>query len=256
MRKNLFILFLLFIHFLSHSQDGKNHFSSGERLRFIIYYGIIDGGFIEAELNMVDFKGKKVYHSRMLGKTTGITDRLYKVRDEYQSYFDPVTILPYKSVRDIREGRYRKYNIVTYDYDSLKVTNIDGEIFDITPDIRDMVSVFHLIRNVDFAKMKYDEIIDINTFFDNEIFPFNMRYRGIETVKTRMGKFDCIKLVPYVEPGRIFNSEDDMTIWLSADKNRVPIRVKFDLKVGSIKVDLIGYSGLKHSLENIPNKRR
>ena len=182
----------------------------------------------------------------MLGKTTGITDRLYKVRDEYQAYFDPLTILPYKSIRDISEGRYKKYNVVSWDHDSLRVTNIDRDTFEITPDMRDMVSVFHLIRNSDFERMQYDDLIKVNTFFDNELFPFDMRYRGVETIKTRLGRFKCIKLVPYVEPGRIFNSEDDMTIWLSADKNRVPVRVKFDLKVGSIKIDLIAYSGLKY----------
>ena len=72
-----------------------------------------------------------------------------------------------------------------------------------------------------------------------------MRYRGREVIKTRKGKYKVIKLVPYVEPGRIFNDEDDMTIWLSDDRNRVPIRIRMDLKVGSIKADLIDYSGLK-----------
>jgi len=246
MSKFLYILILLLLPFASHSQDINNNFKSGERLRFIIYYGIFDGGYIDAELNMVNYEGKKVYHSKMLAKTVGITDRLYKVRDEYQAYFDPETILPYKSIRDISEGKYKKYNVVTYDYDSLKVTNIEGAVFDITSDIRDMVSVFHVVRNSDFESMKYDEIIKFNTFFDNELFPFDMRYRGTETIKTRLGKFNCVKLVPYVEPGRIFNSEDDMTIWLSADRNRVPVRVKFDLKVGSVKIDLIEYSGLKY----------
>jgi len=228
-----------------HSQDN-NHFKSGEKLRFVLYYGLIDGGYIDAELQTTTLNGKKVYHSKMLAKTTGITDRLYKVRDEYQAYFDPQTILPYRSIRDINEGKYKKYNVVEYDHENLFVVNIDKDTFEITPDIRDMVSVFHYIRNQDFDNMDYGDIIKVNTFFDNELFPFDMRYRGTEVVKTRMGKYSCIKLVPYVEPGRIFNSEDDMTIWLSNDNNRVPIRVKFDLKVGSVKCDLIDYSGLKY----------
>ena len=158
----------------------------------------------------------------------------------------PIPCLPYKSIRDIREGKYKKYNQVYYDHPNLKVTNIDKKVFEVPPDIRDMVSVFYYIRNIDFDTLKNGDIIHINTFFDNEIFPFDMRFRGRETLKTRMGKYNCIKLVPYVEPGRIFNDEDDMSIWLSDDRNRVPIRVSFDLKVGSIKCDLIEYSGLKY----------
>ncbi len=246
MKTLLSIIILLLLPLVSPAQDNNNHFKSGEKLRFIIYYGILDGGYIDSELKLVDYEGEKAYHSRMLAKTTGLTDRLYKVRDEYQAIFDPNSILPHKSIRDISEGKYKKYNVVYYDYDSLQVTNIKGEVFEVPPDIRDMVSVFHLVRNADFENMKYDHIIKFNTFFDNELFPFDMRYRGTEMVKTRLGKFECIKLVPYVEPGRIFNSEDDMTVWLSADRNRVPIRVKFDLKVGSVKIDLIEFSGLKY----------
>ncbi len=246
MRKSIILFFtLLFPAFLQAQNDGNN-FIPGEKLRFVIYYGPFDGGYVDAELKEVLLDGKPVYHSMMLAKSSGLADKLYKVRDEYQSFFDPYTLLPYKSVRDIHEGKYRKYNLVSYDQPNLKVTNIDNKTFEVPPDIRDMVSVFYYIRNQDFDTMKNGDIIHINTFFDNEIFPFDMRYRGVETLKTRMGEYRCIKLVPYVEPGRIFNDEDDMTIWLSDDHNRVPIRVSFDLKVGSIKCDLIEYSGLKY----------
>lgn len=242
----LISIFFLLMTVAASSQESQNRFVSGERLRFVIHYGPIDGGYVDAELNKVLFEGKVVYHSKMLAKTIGLADKLYKVRDEYQAWFDPLTLLPYKSIRDINEGRYTKYNVVRYFHSDLYVVNIDQDTFEVSPDIRDMVSVFHYIRNKDFDNMQYDEVIKVNTFFDNELFPFDMRYRGTEEVKTRLGTFDCIKLVPYVEPGRIFNSEDDMTIWLSNDRNRVPIRVRFDLKVGSVKCDLVEYSGLKY----------
>jgi hypothetical protein len=51
-----------------------------------------------------------------------------------------------------------------------------------------------------------------------------------------------------VEPGRMFDSEDDMTIWLSADKNIIPIKVRFDLLVGSLRMDLEEFSNLKYPL--------
>ncbi|HYW96546.1 MAG TPA: DUF3108 domain-containing protein [Bacteroidales bacterium] len=246
MRVLLATCLILLLPLSLNAQSNQNNFKSGEKLRFVIYYGPLDGGYIDAQLEEAYLDGKPVYHSKMLAKSTGLADKLYKVRDEYQSYFDPYTLLPYKSIRNIREGKYTKFNIVYYNHADLKVTNVDNKVFDVPPDIRDMVSVFYYIRNRDFDNMKNGDIIKINTFFDNEIFPFDMRYRGREVIKTRMGTYRCIKLVPFVEPGRIFNDEDDMTIWLSDDSNRVPIRVSFDLKVGSIKCDLIEYSGLKY----------
>jgi Protein of unknown function (DUF3108) len=246
MRKLINIILVIFVCSSLEAQNDDNHFKNGEKLKFVLYYGVIDGGYINAELKYTTYKGKAVYHSKMLAETSGLADKLYKVRDGYEAFFDPETILPLKSIRDINEGKYKKYNNVEYDHKNLLVVNIDNDTFKVSDDIRDMVSVFYYIRNKDFSKMKDGDIIKINTFFDNELFPFDIRYRGKEVVKTRMGKYNCIKLVPYVEPGRIFNSEDDMTIWLSDDINRVPIRVRFDLKIGSVKCDLIEFSGLKY----------
>ena len=39
-----------------------------------------------------------------------------------------------------------------------------------------------------------------------------------------------------------------MTLWVTDDENKIPVRVQSNLRVGSLKVDLIGYSGLKNSL--------
>jgi hypothetical protein len=245
MRKYRLLFLFIFSAFIVSGQTDKNNFVAGEKLRFVIYYGILDAGEIEADLSSVVYQGVPAYHAKMVAHSTGLADKLYKVRDEYQSVFNPVTLLPYTSVRDINEGKYKKFYTDIFNHQAGKVTTTKGVEFDIPPTARDMVTVFYYIRNIDYSKMKEGELIKIVTFFDDEIFPFDMRYRGTEIVKTRKGTFNCIKLVPVVEPGRIFTKEDDMTIWLSNDQNKVPVRIRFDLKVGSVKCDLIEYSGLK-----------
>ena len=245
--KYFFAILLLFSFFSGlKSQDYNNHFKGGEKLKFVIYFGPFHGGYVNSELQIKEFEGKLVYHSVMIATTSGLADKIYKVRDEYQSYFNPETVLPYKSVRDISEGKYKKYDHVYYFHNNLKVIDHKSEEYIIPSDVRDMLSVFYYIRNIDYSIFKIGDIIKINTFFDHELFPFDMRYRGPEKIKTKMGEYNCIKLVPFVEPGRVFESEDDMTIYLSDDVNRVPIRIVFNLKIGSINCDLIEYSGLKN----------
>lgn len=246
MKKIIINIAFLLVSVTGFSQLSQNHYIPGEKLKFVIYYGLVNGGYIDAELVSTEYEGKKVYHSKMVATTSGLADLLYKVRDEYQSYFNPETSLPYKSVRDISEGKYKRYDLAFFDHENLKVVNSKEKEFAAPADIRDMVSVFYYIRNMDFDNMKSGDIIKVNTFFDNEIFPFDMRFRGTTTIKTKKGAYKCYKLVPYVEPGRAFENEDDMTIYLSADRNRVPLRVDFNLKVGSIKCDLIEFSGLKY----------
>jgi hypothetical protein len=65
---------------------------------------------------------------------------------------------------------------------------------------------------------------------------------------TDKGKIRCLKFKPYVMEGRVFKEQESMTIWISDDKNRVPVRAEANLMVGSIKMDLLQYTGVAHPL--------
>jgi len=244
MRTSISILLLLTFT-VSFAQFNTN-FIPGEKLEYQIYFGPLNAGLVNTFIRMDTMRGKDVYYAEAIAKSTGLADILYRIRDMYGGYFDPETLLPVKSIRDIKEGNYTKFEIVEYYHDSLKVISSQSGEHEIPANIRDMVSVFFYVRQINFDTMKYNDIIDLNTWFDDALFPFDIRFRGRETIRTRSGKYHCIKLVPFVEPGRIFRKEDDMTLWFSDDANRVPIRGKFDLIVGSIKMDLIKYEGLKY----------
>jgi len=244
MRTILYILLILPVTITM--AQSNNNFIPGEKLEYQIYFGPLNAGAANFIVRQDTIRGRDVYYTEVIAKSTGLADRLFRIRDVYAAYLNPETLLPFKSIRDIKEGNYRKYEEVEYYHDSLKVySSLSGE-HEVPANIMDMVSVFFYVRHIDFDTMKYDDIIDINTWFDDEIFPFDIRFRGRERIRTRSGTYDCIKLVPFVEPGRIFRKEDDMTLWFSDDANRVPIRGKFDLIVGSVKCDLIKFEGLKY----------
>jgi len=222
-------------------------FSSGEQLRFLIRYGFIHGGEASTILKLTDYNGKTVYHARILAQSTGIADKIFSVTDIYESYFDPKSCLPHKAIRDIKEGNYRYYNEVFYKHeDSTLYSQRSDSIFRVPANILDMVSTLYYIRSVDLGKLDKGDAIEVITFFGDEIFPFKIRYSGKEEIKTKFGKIRCFRFDPVVEPGRIFKSEDDMTIWISDDQNLLPVLVKFDMLVGSIKCELDGFSNLKY----------
>ena len=240
------LIIILILTFSFSFAQYNNNFIPGEKLEYQIYFGPLNAGLVNSFIRHDTIRGKNVYYAEAIAKSTGLADRLYSIRDKYAGYFDPETLLPVKSIRDIKEGNYKKFEIVDYYHDSLKVFSTQSGEHDIPENIRDMISVFYYVRQINFDTMKYNDIIDVNTWFDDELFPFDIRFRGRETITTRSGTYDCIKLVPFVEPGRIFRKEDDMTLWFSDDKNCVPVRGKFDLIVGSVKCDLIKFEGLKY----------
>jgi hypothetical protein len=104
---------------------------------------------------------------------------------------------------------------------------------------------------MDLDSLQKGEVIRFITFFGNEIFPFPLRYRGKEVIKTKLGKFECHRFDPVVEVGRVFESEDDMTFWITADHNLIPLRVRLKLIVGAVNCDLIGYKNLVTDMQPV-----
>lgn len=74
---------------------------------------------------------------------------------------------------------------------------------------------------------------------------------GKEKIKVRMGKYNCLKFVPVVEKGRVFKSEDDLVVWITDDKNKIPLLAKAKILVGSIKMEVEEYSGLASPLSKV-----
>jgi hypothetical protein len=56
---------------------------------------------------------------------------------------------------------------------------------------------------------------------------------------------------PVVQTGRIFKKEEDMTVWITRDKNRVPVLAKAKILVGSITMELIDYQGLANPIAKL-----
>jgi hypothetical protein len=231
---------------------GQNPpYQAGEKAHYVIHYGLINSGIATLELQKDTVAGKEVLHSVFLAQTTGIADALFKVRDVYESYFNPETQLPIKSIRNIQEGRYRKYNMVLFDH------NIRADSAVLTSDltgkhitqqgIHDILSCFYYFRKEIMLKnpiLKKGDMITIMTWFTDELYPIRLRFIEMDEVRTKAGRIKCYKFNPVTEKGRLFKDEEGATFWFSADKNYLPVKVRFDIFVGAFSVDLNSYQGL------------
>jgi len=252
--KPTLVLLLISFCLAGHGQmkpgaSDERPFKSGEKLSYIVKFGPIIGGTASLPLRQTIYKDMPVYHSRAEGKTVGVAEKLYSVKDVFESYFDMQTGLPHKLIRDVKEGTYKKHEEAVFDHSkgTAYSLRLDTTI-QVPPDILDMVSLLYFIRTLEINALKSGDVIKTVTYFDDELFPFEIRYKGKEEIKTKFGKILCYRFDPVVEPGRMFDSEDDMTIWLSADKNIIPIKVRFDLLVGSLRMELEEFSNLKYPL--------
>jgi phage gp29-like protein len=52
---------------------------------------------------------------------------------------------------------------------------------------------------------------------------------GKETIKTNLGKIECIKFSPSIRPGRIFRKNSRLYLWISNDANRIPVKAQAEV---------------------------
>jgi hypothetical protein len=248
------IILLLLVPFFSIGQEAA--YLPGEKVDYAIHYGVVQGGIASLELKPDSLNGKEVLHSVFIGKTTGMADAIFRVKDIYESYIEPESELPVLSIRNIQEGKYRKYNEVIFDHctrtDSAILTSDLTGIHITEKGIHDILSCFYYLRNHHlpyYPDLKRGDIITITTWFTDELYPISLRYLGTDEIKTKVGRIKCLKFNPVTEVGRLFKTEDDMTFWFSADGNYLPVKVRFDIFVGAFIAEIVRYEGLKYPLE-------
>ncbi|MCX7955288.1 MAG: DUF3108 domain-containing protein [Bacteroidales bacterium] len=249
--KNKLFISLITLFFNITKSQPHIAFKDKETLEYLAYYGFIDGGYAILKLNEYEVNGKKYFYAIASGYSIGLADKLFKVRDVYETYVSKDTWLPIKAIRNISEGNYRYYDEIIFDRSQNKALTKRKGYVDIPENTMDILSAFYYARNFYFKNIKPGDIITLQTYFDDGLFLLQIRCKGFEQIKTKLGKINCILLSPVVEPGRIFDTQDDVKIWISNDGNFIPIRVQFDLLVGSIKCDLVKYENLKYKLNFI-----
>lgn len=228
-------------------------FKEGEVLSYRLHYGFVDAGVavLEVKPTILDIAGRKVYHIVGNGYTKGSFDWFFKVRDRYETYLDKNALVPWLFVRRVNEGGY----IINQDYNFNHYTNkVDiggGEKIAIPEGTQDMVSAFYAARNIDYSNAKENEIFTIPSFVDKELWPMKMRYIGKETIKTDLGKFRCLKFRPIVQKGRIFKKEEDMSVWITDDKNHIPLRAEAKVLIGAVRLDVESWKNLANETSEV-----
>ena len=237
----------------------ENHaFNPGEELKYRVHYGFIDAGEAVLEISKESkvINDREVYHMIGRGRSLGAFDWFFKVRDRYETFIDKEAFIPWKFIRDVNEGGYKIDETITFDhYNNLASTESvrnkkpkQTGTYESAENVQDMLSAFYYARTLDLSKAKPGDIFPIEAFIDNEVIPLNIKFVGREVVKNRKGSFNCLKFKPLLQVGRVFKEKEEMTVWISDDLNRIPIRLETAVIVGSIKMDLVDFKNLRHPL--------
>ena len=263
----LYIIPVLLI-FLSFDKPAASHhtravlpkidnipFQPGEKLTFNLHYGIINAGtaYLEVNKKETEIAGQKHFEIDVNGNSNSFFDPFYKVRDNYKSFIDESTMLPSLFIRDVHEGSYSKKE--NYIFVRRKNEVVSGKrIYSVPEGVHDLVSTFYYLRCIDFSKQKIGAVMHITALFDDSLLNTGLVYSGKETISTKFGKIRCYVFHPILVKGRIFKNQEGMILYVSEDKNQIPVRIESKVYLDYVRADLEKYENLKYPLEALEKK--
>jgi hypothetical protein len=213
-----------------------------EEMEYVLRFGFIKGGKATLIAEKEKINRQPAIHYRMRGRTTGLVDKIYEVNDIYESWVDPETFLPIKSIRNVREQKYRFYDEVTYDHNNDSLFSQKSGRISVPDKVNDLVSVFFYIRqNMYFDDLLAGKRVQVPVYHGDELFMMELKYIGTETINTKIGRKQCYVVTPVVPKGKLLKGSDDLKIYITKDENRLPIYAEFELVLGALKCELDSY---------------
>jgi hypothetical protein len=224
--------------------DENPIFSEGEILKYQVSWMGISAGTITMDLDVhVDFNGKPAYRVTVTGETNKTFSVFFKVRDVITSIMDPETFNSIHYTKDIREGRYRKFQETRYDQIQRKAWVGDRE-YDLPPNSKDPIACIYAMRRY---KIQDNAIVRMNSNSEGKSnYPVEIGFSSISHISLADGiRRRAIqgKPLPTWE-GRIFEKKrSEVVFWLSDDMCSVPLKLEIKVRIGTLRADLISRSG-------------
>lgn len=261
MREKILLSIIVFLGLAASAQQYRtvphDQFKRGEKLDFrISFYSLLTGNIPAATATLVltnenkQINGRNTFHAVVTGKTKGFIEYFYTVEERFESYFDDLALIPHLFIRNTHENSYVKYDKVTFRHkDKLAVSNTS--VKKVPVNVQDMVSAFYYSRSFDLTNAKPGKEFELPFFLDDTVYNSKIKFTGREKIKTRLGKFNCIVFKPMVATGQVFDDPYPVTIWITDDKNRIPVLIETELTVGSARIELTSYQNLANPVTSL-----
>jgi hypothetical protein len=262
-----FSCFILFIAFFILSPRGFGQltdlpFQHGEKLQYRVSYNWefiwVDAGKVEFEVKEISFDGQPAFHFKSFGRSLTAYDWIYKVRDSFESMALAESLQPIWYLRNTSEGSYKVNNRLDFDAKNGVIVassenssqTISSDTLKYDPNIFDLQTAVYYARSLNFSKLHEGDKIPIPVIIDGEVYDLHGKYHGIELIENYDGEiYRCYHFSATLVGGTIFNEGETADIWVTSDKNKIPILVEAKILIGSVKAYFVKASKLKYPVE-------
>ena len=261
MRRHFLILLLVYFPLnptWAQSTGKSVPFTFGEELVFDVSYGWVDlaeGRLVIGKKPIIE-NAQQHFKIDAFGNTIGAATLFGKVNDNWGTHLNTQSLLPRLSYRYIEEGRYRRNEKIYFDQQNRKATlelydrenkNIkEVKVFSLLGTVQDLVSGFYFLRTLDLYDIRKGQEVLIRGFFDKEIYNLKLIFEGIETLETSLGRKETYRFSPQIPKNSLFRGEYPVKVWITKDAQKIPVKIKANLFIGSLNIDIRSAQGLKN----------
>ena len=258
------LLVLVFCSKTTISQNLEIPFIAGEKITYDVYYNWhfvwVEAGKVSFEVEKEKINEKPVFHFKSEGRSIIAYDWIYKVREQFESVADAKTLVPLSYSRQSFEGDYYAKEIVEFDYPNSKIHTktensnkpLSSQTLDLNGFVLDVQSAVYYARTLDYSGMFVGEKIPFRMVIDGEVCDLYGKYLGIETIENYDGSiYRCHKFAALLVPGTIFSGGEDLFVWITDDRNKIPILVEAKILVGSVKAVFTGAKNLAFPITSL-----
>lgn len=243
-----------------HSTFGK-----GEQLIYRVKFGWFTVGTATTQIDqsLHNVNEQPCYKVEGIGQTADWVSIIKPVKDVFGAYLDTTTLSTQLSYRRLQEGDYRYDELAAFNHKThkveVKVKNKETGVYEqpkqysIPENAKDIIGGFMLLRQINFRKIQRNDTLTISGFFEDKSYYLKVMYKGKDIVNTKLGRIPCHKLVPVMPDNKLFDGENSITVWISDDANKIPVKMQAKMFVGHTGMELEEFRGLRNQLRVLVN---
>jgi len=233
-------IFLLLIHFgvsvldaqplLDQPTIDDSPFRSGEVLKYNAKIRGIPAGTQIIQVNGKELlDGHEVYHVRSSSEVNRFFNLFYRFNDRSESFIHSKSFHPLRYMRKIRDGGYS--GNIAVDFDQVNqvariVKDRKHTELQVPAGIQDELSIIYLLRT---KEIEIGRKYEFPALIGTKALKASVAVLRTEELKTVFGtlKTIVVKAIP-----------KDITMWLTNDTARIPVRIEASTKIGKLVFNL------------------
>lgn len=242
-----FILFLLCgLAFASSPAPETLPFAPGETLTFNVTWSIFPAGQVVTTLKQIGEGPRDAYEIDGTARSAGYVSLLFNIDNTYHAVFNPRTLCSQRISKTINEGRRHKQTHIVFD-STRKVAILNEKDMGkpnhplkhaenaIPACVEDIMTAFYYLRR---APMHVGEKITIPVNDGSKTHEVIVDVQAREKLQTPMGTRYAFRVEPHAL-GDLYKKKGRMLIWFSDDSQRLPLRIKAMMWIGTITGNLV-----------------